>query len=260
MKFLDKVVIITGGSSGIGLELAKQFLYAGAIVVITGRNEQKLVAAKKELNVFGSRLLAIQADVSSPKDCKRVVEKANYQYQQIDVLINNAGITAKCEIDDAQAHVIDSVVDSNLKGAIYMTNYCMPYLIRSKGAVMFISSVASFFGLPEYSLYCASKKALTAVAQSLSVEAKRKKVFIGIAYLSFTENEPTKKALDAQGREIDIPKRNSLLLFSREQTAKLIIRQLRWRKRTKTHGAIGKLLKGLGCLSKINQFILSKIK
>lgn len=243
MKFLDKVILITGGSSGIGLELTRQFLYGGAIIAITGRNDERLKAAKQEFSIFGTRFLPIQADITSAINCKKVIEQVNYSFTRIDVLINNAGISAQCEIDDAQANVIDAVIDTNLKGAIYMTNYCMPYLIRTKGSVLFISSIASFVGLPEYGLYGASKAALTNFAQSLAIEAKRKKVFVGISYLSFTQNEDSKKALDAQGREIAIPKRNFLLTFSRERTAKLIIKQLSSRKKRQIHGVVGKCVR-----------------
>ncbi len=256
MKFLDKVILITGGSSGIGLELTRQFLYGGAIVAITGRNDERLKAAKQEFSIFGTRFLPIQADITSAINCKKVIEQVNYSFTRIDVLINNAGISAQCEIDDAQANVIDAVIDTNLKGAIYMTNYCMPYLIRTKGSVFFISSIASFVGLPEYGLYGASKAALTNFAQSLAIEAKRKKVFVGISYLSFTQNEDSKKALNARGLYISIPKRSAFFTFTREQSARMIIRQLKKRRFKTIQGLLGKVLSVLRILVPMTFLIL----
>jgi len=256
MKFLDKVILITGGSSGIGLELTRQFLYGGAIVAITGRNVERLNAAKQEFSIFGTRFLPIQADVTSAINCKKVIEQVNYSFARIDVLINNAGISAQCEIDDAQANVIDAVIDTNLKGAIYMTNYCMPYLIRTKGSVLFISSIASFVGLPEYGLYGASKAALTNFAQSLAIEAQRKKVYVGISYLSFTQNEDSKKALNARGLYISIPKRSMFFTFTREQSASMIIRQLKKRRFKTIQGLLGKVLSVLRILVPMTFLIL----
>ena len=115
-------------------------------------------------------LLCVQTDVSQPADCKNFIEKAIHQFGGIDILINNAGISMKAEMVDCDAAVIKKVMDVNFNGALYCTTYALPYLIKSKGVIVGISSIAGYRGLPGRSGYSASKFALQGFLEAIKTE------------------------------------------------------------------------------------------
>src|SRR6185437_2793535 len=138
----DKVVIITGGSSGIGKACAEVFGREGAKVVITGRNEQTLIQEAVLLKQAGIEVLPIVADVSIEKDNEKVVSETVSKYGKIDVLINNAGISMHAMFEELDLNVIKKVMDINFYGTVYATKYALPYLLKTKGSIVAVSSIA----------------------------------------------------------------------------------------------------------------------
>lgn len=170
MDFKDKVVIITGGSSGIGAETAIQFAQQSAKVVIVGRNEQKLrnVAVPCE-NAKGIKPLVIKADVTIDSDVKSIVEKTIERFGQIDILVNNAGIVAEAKIQDG-IEVYDRVMNTNLRSVYLLTSLAVPYLIKTRGSIVNISSVAGQKAVSKFVVYCTSKAGLDMFTKSLAKE------------------------------------------------------------------------------------------
>jgi dehydrogenase/reductase SDR family member 7B len=144
----DKVVIITGGTSGIGKALAFEFGLKGSRIVITGRDADALKRTAEDLQEKGVEVVAVSADVTSPGDNKHMVDEALRSFGRIDVLINNAGISMRAIFEEVDPEVIRKVMDINFYGAVYATKYCLPEIIRNKGSVIGISSIAGFRGLP----------------------------------------------------------------------------------------------------------------
>ena len=132
----NKVVIVTGASSGIGKACAEVFGKSGAKIVITGRNVQNLEAEAKQLDQLGISNLAIVADVSNEDDNRRMVDQTIERFGGIDILINNAGISMRALFEDIELDVFRKVVDTNLMGSVYATKYCLPHILETKGTII----------------------------------------------------------------------------------------------------------------------------
>ena len=156
--FTNKVVAITGGTDGIGKALVKQFLSLGAKVATCSRTQEKLDLLKNEFS--GKPLLTLVADVSNEEDCKHFIEKTQKEFNGIDILINNAGISMRALFKDTELSTLKKVMDINFWGTVYCTKFALDSIITKKGTIVGISSVAGYRGLPGRSGYSASKFAV----------------------------------------------------------------------------------------------------
>lgn len=238
--YSDKVVLITGASMGIGKELARQVLEAGGKAVITGRHESRLHTAQAEFADYADQLLIHAGDVADHKDNQALVEKIIAHFGKLDVLINNAGVSCFGEVEALQEDVVRQVVDTNIYGSVFPVMAAIPELKKTKGSILFVSSVAGFHGLPGHSTYSLSKMALKALTQSLRTELHAHDVFAGIAYVGFTENETDKRTISPNGNPEPVPQRPKRFVASREETATKILNQIRNRKAEEIHGWLGK--------------------
>lgn len=143
MSFVQKVVIVTGASSGIGAAAAISFSKEGANVVLVGRNEGKLQKVKEECAKTGNDVLLVKADVSKEQDAEKIIKETVDKFNKIDILVNNAGIVQISGIlGDKVLAVYDSVMNTNLRAVVHITHLAVPYLIKTKGNIINISSVA----------------------------------------------------------------------------------------------------------------------
>ena len=258
-QFKDQVVLVTGGSMGIGKELARQLVHAGAVVVITGRNETRLNEVQVELGQDHTRFLAIVSDISQVDQQQVLIDRILSEFGRIDYVLLNAAMSAFGELDTTSDEVIHEMLTINLTGQILFTKKLIPHLKQSKGGVLFVSSIASFYGMPEYSLYALTKKAIATFAESLRIELSRFDVFVGVAYLSFTENEQQKRTLNPNGELESVPQRSKLLVNSREKTASLLLKQVVRRKRVVTHSVFGKVVYNLSALKAFMHVMQSRL-
>lgn len=167
MKLLkDKVVIVTGGSSGIGREAALQFAQAGAKVLITGRNEGRL----KEALPAHPNLKWLVADVAKPDDAQRTIAEAVNLWGKVDVLVNNAGAGMILPLADATHEKISTILAINVIGPSLLAAAALPYLVNSGGAIINISSTYGHKPLANLSHYAASKAALEHLTRSWALE------------------------------------------------------------------------------------------
>lgn len=239
--FKDKVVIITGSSMGIGKELAHQVLKLGGKVVMTGRNMERLELAANDFETWRNNIHLHQGDVTDFNSNVIMVESTIKKFGKLDILINNAGLSCFGEVDKMKPEVAKEIIDANIYGSLFPVMASLPELKKSKGSVLFISSLAGFHGLPGYSSYSLSKMSLKALAQSLKVELKESGVSVGVSYVSFTENENAKKTLSPSGEWVDVPARSKKLTVSRETTALKLLNQIKNKRFSKTHSFIGKV-------------------
>ena len=195
----DKVVIITGGSSGIGKALAEVFGKNGSKVLITGRNKIDLDNAVNDLKSKGILVSGFVADVSVEEDNKRMAQEAIDRFGKIDVLINNAGISMRALFEEVDMTVVKKVMDINFYGVLYATQACMPEIIRNKGSVVGISSIAGYRGLPGRTGYSASKFALNGFLEVLRTEMLYRGVHVLTACPGFTASNIRKRALTKDG-------------------------------------------------------------
>jgi short-subunit dehydrogenase len=195
----NKVCIITGASSGIGMSLARTLAARGAWLILAARSEAKLIELKNQLLSSACRVEIVVADVSREDDCRRIIEKAAEVYGRIDVLINNAGISMRAIFEEVDLKVLKQLMDTNFWGTVYCTKYALPYLLKSKGSVVGVSSIAGYKGLPGRTGYSASKFAMQGFLEVLRIENLKKNLHVLIACPGFTASNIRNTALAKDG-------------------------------------------------------------
>ncbi|KAJ8712265.1 hypothetical protein PYW07_005107 [Mythimna separata] len=178
MSFENKVIIVTGSSSGIGAATAIKFSKQKAKVTIVGRNESKLKNVAEICEKNGSKPLMIVADVTNEDDAKKIINDTIEHFGQLDVLVNNAGMFNNVSILDPHAiEKFDQILATNLRSGVYLTHLAVPHLIESKGNIVNISSAASTKTFwPENFAYCTSKAGLDHFTRSVALELAPKGV------------------------------------------------------------------------------------
>lgn len=237
----DKVVIITGASSGIGKALAFELGRAGAKVVITGRNAQNLASTAEELSKEKIEHLPLIADVSLEEDNQNMVKEVIKKYGKINILINNAGLSMRALFEEVNLNVIKQLMDINFFGTVYATKYALPYILQSKGSIVGISSIAGYRGLPGRTAYSASKFAMHGFLEALRTELLKKDVHILLACPGFTQSNIRKAALTDDGTTQGETPRDEHKMMTSEEVASHIHKAILKRKRTLTLTRQGKL-------------------
>jgi dehydrogenase/reductase SDR family protein 7B len=218
----DKVVIVTGGSSGIGKALAEEFGKRGSKVLITGRNALDLQAAVEELRQKGIAISGFRSDVSRLEDNHDMAREALRVYGRIDVLINNAGISMRALFEEVDLEVVRKVMDINFYGVLYATQSCLPEILKNKGSVVGISSIAGYRGLPGRTGYSASKFALNGFLEVLRTEMLKKGVHVLTACPGFTASNIRKRSLVKDGSAQGESPRDEGAMMSAEECARHI--------------------------------------
>jgi len=217
-----KVVIITGGSSGIGKALAETFGARGSHIFITGRNKEELDKAVAELKQKGISIAGFQADVSVSGDNQKMAEEAIKLFGRIDILINNAGISMRALFGELDLAVVRKVMEINFFGVLYATQSCLPEIIRNKGSVIGISSIAGYRGLPGRTGYSASKFALNGFLEVLRTELLHSGVHVLTACPGFTASNIRKRSLTRDGSQQGESPRDENEMMSAETCARHI--------------------------------------
>lgn len=195
----DKVVVITGGSSGIGRALAETFGRQGSKIFITGRNPEELEKTVTDLRKENIDIHSLQADVSKEEDNVKMAQEAVKVFGKIDILINNAGISMRALFEEVDIKVVKKVMDINFYGVLYATQACLPEIMKNSGSIVGISSIAGYRGLPGRTGYSASKFALNGFLEVLRTELLYKNVHVLTACPGFTASNIRKRALTKDG-------------------------------------------------------------
>ncbi len=236
--YKDKVIIVTGASSGIGLASVRKFASLGAKVVLAARSLDKLEKIASDLNqkfaAHNSQLIAhcIKTDVTKEEDCKNLIDQTVRHFGKIDVLVNNAGISMRAVFKDLDLGVMKSLMDTNFWGTVYCTKYALPYLLETKGCVVGVISTAGYVGLPARTGYSASKFAVRGFLETLRIEHLYDGLHVMIFAPGFTASNIRNVALTADGSPQGETPRNEERMMSAERVAKLMARGIM---RKKTH-------------------------
>jgi len=197
--FLNKVVLVTGGASGIGLATCQEFARAGAKIVMLDMDEQMLDMQKHAFASSGHKLLTLVCDVTDAVACDRSVDLVIRKYGAIDLLFNNAGITQRGLFEHTKVSVIERVMAVNFYGSLYMTKAALPSLIAQKGMIIVNESVAGVAPLLGRCGYSASKHALHGLFTSLRCEMRHKGVHVMIVCPGFIKTNLQTRALGSDG-------------------------------------------------------------
>lgn len=225
----DKVVVITGASSGIGRALAIEFASKGARLALGARRTELLEELRPELP--GTELLLVKTDVSQEDDCRNLIDETIRHYGRMDVLINNAGISMRAIFEEVDLKVIRQLMDVNFYGTVYCSKYALPHLLKSRGSLVGVISIAGYVGLPGRTGYSASKFAIRGFLDTVRIENLKKGLHVLVAAPGFTASEVRKSALTNDGSVQGESPRNEGKMMTAEECARQIVRAVEKRKR-----------------------------
>src|SRR5215216_2661911 len=190
----DKVAIVTGGGSGIGLAIATKFVQNNIQTIIVGRDEQKLKATKEKL---GPLCIPIACDLSNLTSIPTLVQDIIQRFGQIDILVNNAGINMKKEFTDVTDEDFQKILLTNVTAVFALSREVVKCMLeKGKGSIINISSMASQYGIPKVIAYTASKSAIEGMTKAMAVELSPKGIRINCIAPGFIATDMSAKALN----------------------------------------------------------------
>jgi short-subunit dehydrogenase len=239
--FNDKVVVVTGASSGIGEAIAREFALNGSKVVLAARSEEILAVIVDQLKKLNCDVIYVKTDVCCEEDCRYLIEKTVEKYGTVDILVNNAGLSMRAAFADADLNVLRRLMDVNFWGTVYCTKYALPYLVAQKGSLVGVSSVAGFHGLGGRTGYSASKFAIHGFLETIRIENFKNGLHVMIFAPGFTATKIRIHSLTAIGEEQGESQLDEDKLMSPQYVAKCLLKGVRKRKRNMLLTLDGKL-------------------
>ncbi len=210
------VAIVTGGSRGIGFAIAREFAINGINLLITARNVERLENACRELSKYGVDVIYVACDIRDRECCKKIVKSCLDHYGRIDILVNNAGTAVRKYFHDMNFEEIDEIIDTNVKGLMYLTLEVVKIMIKQRrGIIINISSGAGKSGIPQLSVYSASKAAVNIFTEALARELSRYGIRVYAVCPGGTDTELHRKLF---------PEHRSEWLLKPEEVARLVFR------------------------------------
>lgn len=229
MSLKNKVALITGGSSGIGAATAILFAKEGAYVAVVARNEEKLKNVKSEIDKVGAKPLIIIADLSVDIETKAVVSKTIDTFGKLDILVNNAGVIRYASVlNENLLQVYDEVISINLRAVVLLTNLAVPYLIKTRGNIVNISSAAGTIVLADkhlkgFASYCTSKAGMDHFSRYAAIELAEKGVRVNIISPGPVETDILKNAGGSSEWDLMAEKTALKILTKPEEVADLVL-------------------------------------
>jgi short-subunit dehydrogenase len=229
-QMLGKVVVITGGSDGIGKALVELYLNNGAKVATCARNYEKLYQLQSAHS--GKPLFIHATDVSKEIDCRGFIDAVLKEFGTIDILINNAGVSMRALVQDVDLDTIRRVMDINFWGTVYCTKFALDYIVKNKGTVVGVSSIAGYRGLPGRSGYSASKYAVNGWLEALRTELLESGANVMWVCPGFTSSNIRNAALNSKGESQGESPMDEGAMMSSDECASHIAHAIEKRKRT----------------------------
>ncbi|MEI8279870.1 MAG: SDR family oxidoreductase [Bacteroidota bacterium] len=239
LNFDNKIVVITGASSGIGAALAMGALKNGAKVAVCARSMDKLTLAYKEIS--NDKILLYKADVSKEADCASFIKAVEEKWGRVDVLINNAGISMRALFEEVNLSVIKELMDVNFWGTVYCTKFALDSILKNKGVIVGVSSIAGYRGLPARTGYSASKFAIQGFLEALRTELLHTGTHVMWVCPGFTSSNIRNVARAADGDSQGETPLEEGKLMSAEACAEIIWDAVTKRKRSVVMTGQGKL-------------------
>lgn len=229
-NFSNKIVVITGGSDGIGKALVVQFLALGAKVATCGRNNDKLLQLSAQFPTYN--LFTMQLDVTNQAADEAFIKAVEDKWGGIDILINNAGISMRALVSEVSIETLKNVMDINFWGTVYTTKAALPAIQKANGVIVGVSSIAGYRGLPGRSGYSASKYALNGWLEALKTELYGSGTHVMWVCPGFTTSNIRNAALDKDAKAQGESPMDEAAMMSSEECATHIIESIGKRKRS----------------------------
>jgi len=250
-KFKNKIVVITGGASGIGAAISRKFAQEGATIGLLDMDADGATQEAAAFRERGTEAIGIPCDVSDELDCRCAINAIISRYGGVDVLVNNAGITQRSAFVDTRIDVYRKVMDVNFFGSLYCTAAAMPSLIARKGTIIVIESLAGVAPLLGRSGYCASKHALHGFFTSVRSEVRDAGVHVMIACPGFVATNLQTRALGGDGQVTRHPQSMVGKPTTTEHVAEAIFKGVIKRKHLLVLTPVGKLTYWLSRLAPV---------
>lgn len=232
--FKDKVVIITGSTSGIGEALSYELSKVGAKIVMAARNEEKLEEISNNIKSIGGEVNYTKCDVAIESQCADMVANGVKAFGGIDIIICNAGLSMRAIFDDVELSVLHRLMDVNFWGSVNCVKYALQYIQERRGSIVGVSSVAGIHGLPARTGYSASKYAMVGFLDTIRIENLKKGVHVMVASPGFVATNVRFSALTADGTSQKETPRHEDNMMSPTEVAHRIMRGIKGRKRSIT--------------------------
>jgi len=201
LELTERNAVVVGGTSGIGLTIAKGLAQAGANVIATGRRANLVEAATEEIRKAGVKSLALSCDVGDTASIEAVLEGAKREWGGVDILVNSAGITKRTPTLDVAPSEWNSILDTNLNGTLRTCQIFGRHMVEKKyGRIINIGSIASMLALYEVAAYCASKAAVAGLTKSLAIEWAKHGVCVNAILPGVFRTDINAKLLDGTAR------------------------------------------------------------
>jgi NAD(P)-dependent dehydrogenase (short-subunit alcohol dehydrogenase family) len=221
-----KVVLITGGSSGIGKAVALRLAARNCKLVLAARQEAPLREAADEVKAAGASAMAVPADVSAVDQCQKLIQAAVETFGRLDVLICSAGISMRSYFAASDLAAMERVFKVNFFGTLYATYFAIPHVEKSRGSLVAISSLTGRRGIPSYGIYGASKFAIEGLYESLRLELGRKGVHVGVVSPGFLDTPLRERVLGPDGKIWPDPPPPPFRIWPVEKCANRVMRLL----------------------------------
>lgn len=240
--FRDNVVLLTGGSSGIGRAMALQLADRGARLALAARGVDRLEAAAAACRARGAEVLTVPTDVTDAAACERLVRETLARFDRLDTLIHNAGISQAFPFDALEdLSLAERIMRVNYLGVVHLTHFALPRLRAARGRLVAVASLTARTGVPWRALYAASKHALAGFMDSLRIELMDTGVSVTVVYPDFVQTEVRDRVLGADGRPLAVHPLRTGSFMSAETCARKILRAAGRRRREAVLGLRGKL-------------------
>jgi short-subunit dehydrogenase len=245
--FAGKAVVVTGASSGIGRALCLELSAQRPRLVLAARDGARLEEVAGLCRERGASAVVVKADVASEADCRSLIAKAAEALGAIDVLVNNAGIGMIARFDElADLGVYERLIRVNYLSCVYLTHAALPHLLRSRGLVVAVASLAGLTGVPTRTGYAASKHAVIGFYDSLRIELMDSGVDVTVVCPDFVVSEIHKRAIGPDGRPLGKSPMQESRIMSTEECAHRIARAMERRERMlvmSLRGRLGRLVR-----------------
>jgi short-subunit dehydrogenase len=240
--YTGKVIVVTGASAGIGRELCLMLAPQRPRLVLAARDEARLHEVAEECRSRGAEALVCKTDVSSQEDCRTLVERAVAQFQGVDVLVNNAGMSMWARFDEVQdLSIYETLMRVNYLGCVYPTHYALPELKLRGGQIVVVASLAGLTGVPTRTGYAASKHALFGFFDSLRIELEGTGVAVTMVAPDFVVSEIHRRSVGPDGRPLGESPMQEGRIMSTAECAAMILGAMERRKRLVVGSARGKV-------------------
>jgi short-subunit dehydrogenase len=238
----DKIILITGASSGIGAELARQVSRLGAKCVLAARDRNALEQVARDC----PGALIVPTDVTNPDDCKRLVEQAVAHFGRIDVLVNNAGVSQWALFEQiTDLTIFEKIMRVNHLGSVYCTYHALPYIKKTKGLLVAVSSLTGKTGVPTRTAYSASKHAMQGFFDSLRIELLGTGVDVLVVSPGFVQTPVRERAFGADGKPLGQSHLDEAGVMPVEECVRQIVHAMQKRKRELVMTSRGRLAQWL---------------